>query len=1066
MQSHSEIAEFLWNIANLIKDDYAAKDNEDVILPFTLLRRLDCVLQPTRQAVRNAATKYKTTPEQTRDALLMKAAGQKFYNTSEYSLEELIRRPADIVQNFSAYLAGFSVNVKDILYNFSGGEEKGLSPIYETLARKRLILKITQAFSEADLSPETVDNHGMGTIFEYLIRKFKEASNEAAGQFYTPRDIIRLMVKLMFEPDRAKLAKESLVGIYDPACGTGGMLTIAKEHLLGSINSSLEVYLYGQEINEKTYAIAKADMLMKGEDPENIKRENTLSYDLFPGKQFNYMLSNPPFGKNWKNIREEIEAEHEMGAAGRYAPGLPYVEDGAMLFLLHKLSKIAPQGSKIALIFNGSPLFNGDAGSGPSNIRKHVLENDWLDAIVALPSDLFYNTNIYTYIWLINNKKPAQRHNKVQLINAINSDYYTMLQRNLGKKRMKISEDQSASILGIYEAFEESKVSKIFDTTDFGYTKVCVERPLRLRFDLTEAQRQRLQLDSTVLKLKDGRAQQLAAVLEKLIEHAPWNNDAAFFSALNKELPWKPTVGLVKVMRACLGERDEKADPVLGTNGQQVPDSNLRDFENVSLKDNIETYFAREVIPHVPDAWMDRSRDKVGYEISFTKYFYEHTALRTMTEITAELLELDEETGKSVAGDYKGMSADFSVRQLKFCDLVIMGQSPSGSSVNLEGKGVQFLQGNAEFGEISPTATQATTDLRKLCQQGDVLLSVRAPVGAVNVADQTYAIGRGLCAIRPRLHDGIFLRYLLKNQVEALNSIATGTTFTAVSAAQVGQLPVPFPTFSEQCHIATYLDEQTAKIDRLIEMRRRQIALLKEQRAALIQQAVTRGINPNVPMKDSDLPWLGEIPAHWEVKRIKYVAEVESGHTPSRSVEAYWQNCDIPWVSLNDSGYLRDHDCIEDTFYKVSAIGIENSSAHILPSRAVVFSRDATVGLCAITIVPMAVSQHFIAYLCSPGLIPEYLLFVLRSMTQELEKLSTGATIPTIGMDDVKNLATPVPPPEEQKAICAYIAKVSPILDSAIAAYARQLELLTEYRGSLIHECVTGQRTVPEVATA
>jgi type I restriction enzyme M protein len=654
MQNHSEIAEFLWKIADLIKDDYDAKSYEDVILPFTLLRRLDCVLQPNRQAVREAAEKYQTAPEQTRDALLMRAAGQKFYNTSEYSLEELIRRPADIVPNFSAYLAGFSTNVKDILYNFSGGEEKGLSPIYETLVRKRLILKITQAFSEIDLSPENVDNHGMGTIFEYLIRKFKEASNEAAGQFYTPRDIIRLMVKLMFEPDRAKLAKESLVGIYDPACGTGGMLTIAKEHLLAGINPSLEVYLYGQELNEKTYAIAKADMLMKGEDPENIKRENTLSHDLLPGKQFNYMLSNPPFGKDWKNIRDEIEAEHERGAAGRYGPGLPDVGDGAMLFLLHKLSKMAPQGSKIALIFNGSPLFNGDAGSGPSNIRKYILENDWLDAIVALPNDLFYNTGIATYIWLINNRKPAERLNKVQLINATSADFYTMQRRNLGKKRVEISEDQSASILGIYEAFEESQVSKIFDTTDFGYTKVCVERPLRLRFDLSEAQRQRLQFDSTVLKLKDDRAQELATALERLAEQAPYYNDRAFFTALNKALPWKPAAGLVKVIRAVLSERDETAESVLDAEGNQVPDTTLRDFENVPLKDDIDAYFIREVLPHVPDAWMDRDKDKVGYEISFTKYFYEYTPLRTTTDIAAELLALDEETENLLREIVKG----------------------------------------------------------------------------------------------------------------------------------------------------------------------------------------------------------------------------------------------------------------------------------------------------------------------------------------------------------------------------------------------------------------------------
>ena len=654
MQNHSEIAEFLWKIADLIKDDYDAKDYENVILPFTLLRRLDCVLQPTRQAVREAAEKYKTTPEQTRDALLMRAAGQKFYNTSEYSLDELIRRPADIGQNFSAYLAGFSVNVKDIFYNFSGGEEKGLSPIYETLVRKRLILKVTQVFSEADLSLETVDNHGMGTIFEYLIRKFKEASNEAAGQFYTPRDIIRLMVKLMFEPDRAKLAKESLVGIYDPACGTGGMLTIAKEHLLGGINSALEVYLYGQELNEKTYAIAKADMLMKGEDPENIKRENTLSHDMLPGKQFNYMLSNPPFGKDWKNIRDEIETESAMGATGRYAPGLPDVGDGAMLFLLHKLSKMAPQGSKIALIFNGSPLFNGDAGSGPSNIRKHILENDWLDAIVALPNDLFYNTGIATYIWLINNRKPDKRRNKVQMINATGLDFYTMLRRNLGKKRVEISEDQSSAILGTYEAFEESKVSKIFDTADFGYTKVCVERPLRLRYDLTETQRDRLQCDATVLKLKDNRAEQLAIALDKLSAQAPWQEDALFFAALNKALPWKLTAGLVKLIRSTLGDRDETAVPVVDAEGKPVPDSTLRDFENVPLKDDIDDYFAREVLPHVPDAWMDRSKDKVGYEISFTKYFYEYTPLRSTEEIATELLALDQETENLLREIVKG----------------------------------------------------------------------------------------------------------------------------------------------------------------------------------------------------------------------------------------------------------------------------------------------------------------------------------------------------------------------------------------------------------------------------
>ncbi len=520
--------------------------------------------------------------------------------------------------------------------------------------RKRLLFKVTQAFAEADLSPETVDNHGMGTIFEYLIRKFKEASNEAAGQFYTPRDIIRLMVKLVFEPDRRKLAKEKLIAIYDPACGTGGMLTIAKEHLLRAINSNLDVYLYGQEINEKTYAVAKADMLMKGEDPENIKRENTLSTDLLPGKQFNYMLSNPPFGKDWKNIREDIEAEHKRGTNGRYAPGLPDVGDGAMLFLLHKMSKMAPQGSKIAIIFNGSPLFNGDAGSGPSNIRKYILENDWLDAIVAMPNDLFYNTGIATYIWLINNRKPVARRGKVQLINASGEEFGTLLRRNLGKKRYEISEDQSAAILGIYEKFEETKVSKIFDTEDFGYTKVCVERPLRLRYDLSTEQLKMFALDKESLKLKDEKGETLAAALATLAKQSPWRDDAKLMAALGKVLPFKLTAGLVKALRANLAVRDEAVEPVKDDEGKLVPDSELRDYENVPLNDDIDEYFTREVLPHVSDAWMDRVKDKVGYEISFAKYFYEYTPLRFTAEIAAELLKLDEETENLLREIVKG----------------------------------------------------------------------------------------------------------------------------------------------------------------------------------------------------------------------------------------------------------------------------------------------------------------------------------------------------------------------------------------------------------------------------
>jgi type I restriction enzyme, S subunit len=406
------------------------------------------------------------------------------------------------------------------------------------------------------------------------------------------------------------------------------------------------------------------------------------------------------------------------------------------------------------------------------------------------------------------------------------------------------------------------------------------------------------------------------------------------------------------------------------------------------------------------------------------------------------------------------MRDSLSKKRLKFCDRLIMGQSPDGTSVSSNGDGIWFLQGNADFGDLHPSPKTRTTRPEKVCRTGDILLSVRAPVGAVNIADQDYAIGRGLCAIRPLRHDRRFLRYLLTTQADELNSIATGTTFTAVSVQQVGNLRVAAPSPTEQQRIAAYLDDATGKIVRLMSLRRRQMDLLREQRAAVIQQAVTRGLNSGTPLKESGLRWLGQIPKHWKVERIKYAARVESGHTPSRSVEAYWQNCDIPWVSLNDSGYLREHDYIHDTAYRINALGIANSSAHVLPARAVVFSRDATVGLCAITSVPMAVAQHFIAYLCGPELIPEYLLFVLRSMTQELEKLSMGATIRTIGMDDVRNLATPIAPVEEQKEILAFIQRETAKLDSLQRSYERQLALLAEYRASLIHECVNGQRAL------
>lgn len=704
MTNQNEISEFIWGIKEHIRDEYAEKDYEDVILPFTLLRRIDCVLEGTHENVVQVNEKFKdkAAPE-VLDRLLKQASGQNFYNKSDYTLSGLTKDVNNIGINFDAYLNGFSDNIKDILLNFSGGPEKGLSPIYETLLRKGLLLIVTKEFvsSKIDLHPDVVSNHDMGTIFEILIRKSKETSNEKAGQYFTPREIVRLMVNLVFANETDKLQKDGAgINIYDPCCGTGGMLTTAKDYLQSSVNPNLEVWVYGQEINEKTYAIAKSDLLMKGEDAENIKHGNTITKDKLIGKSFNYMLTNPPFGDDWKNMREFVEEEAaEKGFNGRFGAGTPDVSDGSFLFLQHMISKMNPQGSIIGIVFNGSPLFNGDAGGGWSNIRGWIMDdsNDLLDCIVAMPKDLFYGTPIGTYIWILNNKKPADRKGKVQLINAIHPTFTKKI-KSLGKKQYEISESGIALITNIYKAYknysikvEEDnphrpgeklnrtvEISKIYDVTDFKYTKVTVERPLRLAYEITGEKMDALKQHAKFVELvtskkKDkataeaeiakGKAMQekiLKAIRSLNLSKGREMNDASFFVSFEKAFGSKPNKGLIKMYRDALGEKDEEAkvvfadpfviasvakqSPIYKWKEKPLPDTDLRDSENIRWKENIQEYFEREVLPFAPDAWMDREKDKIGYEIPFTKFFYEYKPLRDLKEIMLDIEALEAQT--------------------------------------------------------------------------------------------------------------------------------------------------------------------------------------------------------------------------------------------------------------------------------------------------------------------------------------------------------------------------------------------------------------------------------------
>lgn len=563
----NEKAALIWAIADKLTGVYKPHEYGEVILPLTVIRRFDCILADTKDAVLKKYDEVKAL--EMKDVFLRKASGHAFYNTSKYTFERLLDDPDHIEANFRAYLEGFSENVRDIIEKFK------FDGHITTMANKGILYIVIKEFTspKANLHPDVISNIEMGYIFEEIIRRFSEAHNEDAGQHYTPREVIRLMVNILFSDDNDILSGNDVVKtIYDPACGTGGMLSVAEEYL-HKLNAKAELMSFGQEINDQTFAICKADMLIKGNDADFIKDGNTLSDDQFEGQTFDYILSNPPFGREWKNEKPTVEAEAKKGFAGRFGPGLPAASDGQMLFLLTAISKMkepSKGGSRIAIIHNGSPLFTGDAGSGPSEIRRYILENDLLEAIIALPNDIFYNTGIATYIWVLSNKKAGtKREGKVQLINA--NALFEKRRKALGNKRNDIPESAIDEITTLYGDFKESEISKIFDNSDFGYIKITVERPLV----------------------------------------------------------------------------DESGKPIL-KKGKKQPDTALRDTENVPLKEDIDEYFRREVLPFAPDAWIDEKKSKVGYEIPFTRYFYRYEPPKPSQEIMEEILEIEKELDGSL----------------------------------------------------------------------------------------------------------------------------------------------------------------------------------------------------------------------------------------------------------------------------------------------------------------------------------------------------------------------------------------------------------------------------------
>ncbi|MFG2337360.1 N-6 DNA methylase [Streptomyces yangpuensis] len=654
---HTELANHAWSVADLLRGDYKQSDYGKVILPFTVLRRLECVLEPTREKVVETVAKFAGQDIDT-GHFLRRASGHSFYNKSDLTLRKIAADPQNAAKNLQIYVGAFSDNAREVLdkYEFNQQVRKldGANLLYQVIGR----------FTDLDLHPDVVPNHNMGYIFEELIRRFAEQSNETAGEHFTPREVIKLMVNLLVAPDADILSLPGVVRtVMDPACGTGGMLSAADDRIL-ALNPDATVEVYGQELNPESWAICRSDLMIKGQDPENIRFGNSFSDDGHARRKFDYILANPPFGVEWKKVKEEVEYEHKsLGDAGRFGAGLPRINDGSLLFLQHMISKMKPVdvngggGSRIAIVFNGSPLFTGAAESGESNIRRWILENDWLEAIVALPDQLFYNTGISTYFWILTNRKDADHKGKVVLLDA--RDQWVKMRKSLGDKRKELGDgtngrpDHIGDITRLYaEALQVAKDPghplhgkvKIFANEDFGYQRITVERPLKLRFEVTEETLSALAEAKPVAKLE--RSEEFVAAVRTLLGSS-WTTKSDALIALKDAvvaagLTWPSGAPFTKAVRETIGVRDPEGE-VQKIKGASEPDADLRDYENVPLGEDVEDYLKREVLPHVPDAWIDHTKTKIGYEIPFTRHFYVYKPPRPLAEIDAELRALEAE---------------------------------------------------------------------------------------------------------------------------------------------------------------------------------------------------------------------------------------------------------------------------------------------------------------------------------------------------------------------------------------------------------------------------------------
>ena len=887
MPDHNYLANLLWQIADLLRGPYRPPQYERVMLPMTVLRRFDCVLAPTKPKVLEEFDRRKSKFEgEALESWLNRAAGQRFHNRSKLDFRKLKGDPDDIEGHLGSYIKGFSKNVRDIFEFFEFEIE------IEKMREANILYLVVSKFADMDLHPAAVPNEQMGLIFENLIRRFNELANETAGDHFTPREVIRLMVSILFIEDDELLATPGAVRkLLDPACGTGGMLAEAQNYLREH-HGAARLFVYGQDYNKRAFATAASDMLMKQVDHngggDNIRFGDSLIEDRFDGERFDYFLTNPPFGVDWKKQQKEIRQEHDQrGLDGRFGAGLPRVNDGSLLFLEHMWDKREPvrlkehkHGSRLAVVFSGSPLFAGGAGSGESNIRKWLIENDWLEAIVALPEQMFYNTGIGTYVWIVTNRKEKRRRGRVQLVDA--RDMWkpggsAESKRSLGDKRRHIAAHQIEEIVRLYGRFEVNDHSKIFDNTDFGYTRVTVERPLRLRYRMTTEDKARF-LDACPHMLDDVQAVDKALGREPMRDwNGVWRDIENLLRANGSR--WKATE--CSLFRSVFTEKGPDAEPVVKAKrkGDLEADSEFRDFENVPLKDDIDDYFEREVRPHVPDAWMDRGKDRTGYEINFNRHFYKYTPPRPLAEVDSELKRAEEEIVRLLLAKkrrthitrpvIRGVDLDVSYSDsgvpwfgelpahwklvpLRFVVDMIGGATPdTGRTAYWGGDTPWVSPKDMKQDEISDTESHVNalalseTALQVVPPEA-VLVVVRGMILAhsfpVAVTTNFVTINQDMKALI--CHDvlnPLFLREFLrasKNYLVSMMDLSAHGT-KKLETDVLGKLQVPLPPPDEQQEIVARIASDTDRHDLLHTATAHAMDLLKERRASLIAAAVT-----------------------------------------------------------------------------------------------------------------------------------------------------------------------------------------------------------------------------------